>query len=57
MKKILQEVQSGQFAKEWLAEYTDGQPNMNRLRDETKEHPIEKIGSKLRDMMSWVLKG
>jgi ketol-acid reductoisomerase len=56
MKDILKDVQNGKFAKEWLAEYEKGQPNMRKLREETKEHPIEKIGSKLRGMMSWVKK-
>lgn len=56
MKKILKDVQNGNFAKEWLAEYENGQPNMKRLRKETKEHPIEKVGAKLRGMMSWVQK-
>ncbi|MEW6702193.1 MAG: ketol-acid reductoisomerase [Bacteroidota bacterium] len=54
MKKILGEVQSGQFAKEWLAEYNAGMPNMNKLRKENKEHKIEEVGSKLREMMSWL---
>ena len=54
MRDILKDVQDGTFAKEWLAEYADGQPNMNRLREETKNHQIEKIGVKLREMMSWV---
>ena len=36
-------------------EYADGQPNMNKLRTETKEHPIEKVGAKLREMMAWIL--
>jgi len=54
MKKILEEVQNGNFAREWLKEYADGQPEMNKLRAETKEHPIEKVGAKLRQMMSWV---
>ncbi len=57
MKKILGEVQDGSFAKEWLAECENGQPNLNRLRKENAEHPIEKIGAKLRNMMSWILKG
>ncbi len=57
MKEILADVQSGKFAKEWLEEYKNGQPNMNKLREETKEHPIEKVGLKLREMMSWVIKG
>lgn len=54
MREILKDVQNGTFAKEWLAEYADGQPNMNRLREETKNHQIEKVGVKLREMMSWV---
>ncbi len=56
MKKILSEVQSGQFAKEWLDEYNSGQPKMNKLREENKNHPIEVVGSKLRGMMSWLFK-
>ncbi len=55
MKKILKEVQDGSFAKEWLEEYKNGQPNMNTMREEVKEHPIEKIGAKLRGMMSWIV--
>ncbi len=54
MKKILSEVQSGQFAKEWLDEYHSGQKNMEKLRQENRDHPIEKVGSKLREMMSWL---
>ena len=54
MKKILEEVQNGKFAQEWLDEYATGQPNMKKLREETKEHMIEKVGAKLRGMMSWV---
>ena len=54
MKKILSEVQSGQFAKEWLDEYHSGQKNMEKLREENRNHPIEKVGSKLREMMSWL---
>ncbi|RJP69709.1 MAG: ketol-acid reductoisomerase [Ignavibacteriales bacterium] len=56
MKKILGEVQSGQFAKEWLDEYNSGQPKMNKLREENKNHIIEKVGSQLRGMMSWLIK-
>jgi len=54
MKEILAEVQSGQFAKEWLAEYNAGQPNFTQLRKENLEHPIEQTGAKLRSMMSWL---
>ncbi|MBU2508325.1 MAG: ketol-acid reductoisomerase [Bacteroidetes bacterium] len=56
MKKILQEVQDGSFAKEWLDEYNNGQPNMNQLRKDNREHPIEVVGNKLRGMMSWLKK-
>lgn len=56
MKKILEEIQDGSFAKEWLTEYNSGQKKMNRLREETRNHPIEQVGKKLRDMMSWIKK-
>jgi len=56
MKKILGEIQSGQFAKEWLSEYAAGQPLMQKLRKENSEHQIEKVGAKLRSMMSWLFK-
>lgn len=56
MKKILTEIQDGSFAKEWLNEYASGQKNMNQLRQENREHPIEKVGAKLREMMSWLRK-
>jgi ketol-acid reductoisomerase len=56
MKKILTEVQSGQFAKEWLDEYNAGMPKMNQLRKENREHQIEVVGAKLRGMMSWLFK-
>lgn len=56
MKKILAEIQDGSFAKEWLNEYASGQKNMNELRKENREHPIEKVGAKLREMMSWLKK-
>lgn len=56
MKDILKDVQNGSFAKEWIDEYAAGQPNMNKLREENKNHAIEKVGVKLREMMSWVKK-
>ena len=56
MKKILGEIQSGQFAEEWLTEYKNGQPLMEKLRKENREHEIEKVGGKLRQMMSWLFK-
>src|ERR671912_1577600 len=51
MKKILGEIQSGQFAAEWIAESEAGRPNYKRLQQEGKDHPIEDIGGQLRDMM------
>ena len=54
MKKILSDIQDGSFAKEWLKENESGQPVMNKLRTETSEHLIEKVGSKLRKMMKWL---
>ncbi len=56
MKTILSEIQSGQFAKEWLDEYNSGQHLMEKLRKENAEHPIEKVGANLRKMMSWLFK-
>jgi len=56
MKKILSEVQSGQFAKEWLDEYNSGGKNFDKLRKENREHTIEVVGTKLRGMMSWLFK-
>jgi len=54
MKKILSEVQSGAFAKEWMDENKKGRPVYNALRKKVDEHPIEKIGAQLRQMMKWI---
>ncbi|PIP76985.1 MAG: ketol-acid reductoisomerase, partial [Ignavibacteria bacterium CG22_combo_CG10-13_8_21_14_all_37_15] len=54
MKKILSEIQSGQFANEWLAEYKSGGPSFEKLRKSNREHSIETVGAKLRGMMSWL---
>jgi len=54
MKKILTEIQSGQFANEWLAEYRSGGPAFAKLRKTNTEHAIETVGAKLRGMMSWL---
>ena len=54
MQQLLKEVQDGSFAREWLSEHAQGQPNMKRMRDDIKKHPIEKVGSQLRNMMTWV---
>jgi ketol-acid reductoisomerase len=50
MKKILSDIQSDKFAKEWIAEYKKGIPNLSRMRKEGKEHQIEVVGEKLRKM-------
>ena len=57
MKKILADVQSGAFAREWIEENKKGRPNMSRLRKQEAEHPIEEVGKKLREMMSYLGKG
>ena len=54
MRKILQEIQSGQFAREWIAEYESGEKKLRETRAKTRQHPIEVIGRKLRQMMSWL---
>jgi len=54
MKQILSEIQSGQFAREWLAEYRAGLPTFKRLRAEGEAHPIEEVGRKLRAFMPWL---
>jgi ketol-acid reductoisomerase len=57
MKKILGEIQSGEFAREWIAENDNGRPNFNRYRDDTKKLQIEQVGGELRAMMPWISAG
>ena len=52
MKKIIGEIQSGQFASEWILENQAGRPSYNALLRQGEEHPIEKVGAELRGMMS-----
>jgi ketol-acid reductoisomerase len=54
MAKILADIQSGEFAKEWIAEDDAGRPNFNRLRNEARTNLIEQTGRPLRRMMSWL---
>src|SRR5215831_12896919 len=54
MRRILGEVQNGEFAREWVAEDDHGRPNFTKLRDQGAAHPIEETGARLRSMMSWV---
>ena len=57
MRRILEEVQNGTFAREWLDENRAGRPNFERLRQEDREHPIEQVGQRLRAMMPWAEEG
>jgi ketol-acid reductoisomerase len=56
MQHILTEIQDGTFAKEWISENKHGRPVYNKLKEQDARHPLEKTGTKLREMMSW-LKG
>jgi len=53
MKKVLAEVQDGTFAKNWIAETAAGKPNMAKFRAEQTDTPVEQVGGRLRDNMSW----
>ncbi|MBF0478631.1 MAG: ketol-acid reductoisomerase [Candidatus Omnitrophica bacterium] len=54
MQKILKEIQTGKFAKEWIEENKKGRPNFNKYRQASAKHPIEAVGKKLRGMMPWM---
>lgn len=54
MKEMLGEIQSGQFADEWLAEHKAGKPKFKQLEEAGAKHPIEEVGRKLRAMMPWM---
>lgn len=56
MKKILKEIQTGKFAREWIKENKNGRPNFNKYRQDGDNHPIEKVGRELRGMMTWMKK-
>ncbi|HPP80431.1 MAG TPA: ketol-acid reductoisomerase [Deltaproteobacteria bacterium] len=56
MRKILADIQDGTFAKEWVLENMAGRPRFNALTRMGEEHPIEKVGEKLRAMMPWIAK-
>ena len=57
MKRILKEVQTGEFAREWILENLANKPVYNKLKKAGAEHPIEKVGKELRAMMSWLKRG
>jgi ketol-acid reductoisomerase len=54
MKKILREIQSGEFAREWLLETKAGKPVFNALTRQGQEHPLEAVGARLRALMPWL---
>jgi ketol-acid reductoisomerase len=54
MRKILLDIQNGNFAKDWILEKKAGMPTMNAMRKCESEHQIEKIGNQLREMMPWL---
>lgn len=54
MKRILSEIQSGTFAREWILENASGRPVFTALARMGAEHPIEHVGERLRSMMSWI---
>ena len=56
MKKILKEIQSGKFAKEWMKENKEGGKKFNRYRKLGQNHKIEAVGNQLRKMMPWIEK-
>jgi ketol-acid reductoisomerase len=54
MKAVLDDIQSGRFAKDWMLENAAGQPSFKALRRRAAEHPIEEVGERLRGMMPWI---
>jgi ketol-acid reductoisomerase len=56
MKEVLARIQSGEYAKEFVLESRAGQPTLLSRRRQTAEHPIEKVGARLREMMPWIRK-
>src|SRR2546423_180308 len=54
MQEILGEIQSGEFAREWIAENRAGRENFQRMREEQKNHQVEREGRELRSMMDWI---
>ena len=56
MKKILAEIQSGEFARQWIAENKSGRHNFLKMREEARNQPVEKVGRELREMMTFLKK-
>ncbi len=54
MKEVLKDIQSGKFTKQWMEECKSGQKNFLKTREKLADHPVEKVGAKLRAMMPWI---
>ena len=54
MRKILADIQTGRFAREFILENQGGTATMKAMRRHSQSHPIEKVGARLRDMMPWI---
>ena len=57
MKGLLDDIQSGAFAREWMSEHRTGRPRFRELESQSKEHEIERVGAQLRAMMPWLAAG
>jgi ketol-acid reductoisomerase len=54
MKRILKEIQSGEFARQWILENKAGAPGFIAMRRRDRQHPIEEVGRRLRKLMTWI---
>ncbi len=54
MRRILEDIQTGRFARDWVSECQAGQPSFKAMRRREAEHPVEEVGAKLRAMMPWI---
>jgi ketol-acid reductoisomerase len=54
MRRILTEIRDGSFAREWVGEDDAGRPQYTKYADESKRHPIEQVGARLRPLMAWI---
>ena len=54
MQRLLADIQSGAFARDWMKEARNGRPRFQQLDQQAREHPIERVGARLRDMMPWL---
>jgi ketol-acid reductoisomerase len=56
MKRMLADIQSGRFVRDWMVECAAGQPSFKATRRRNADHPIEAVGERLRAMMPWIAK-